>query len=434
MLMVNCSVGKAEGLLPRHFFHVQIWSEGKGATFCDLVFPWFLFIMGVGVPFSLRGGRGKDKSTLTIILQAVRRCLVLMLLGALIHAARDSRADKATDWPWNILGWDILPFLGWAYLACVLLSLLPRAVQIIFVIAMLVMKFLMLGVLKYPGETAVVWEQTRNLEVYAKDQFAAWLQGFMSPQNASLWANWCKGFFNILPGAALTLMGAWCGEVLRNKDTDAWMKSAWIGAAGIVATGLAYAVEPWLGFSKDYFTTSYILLSAGTGAMILAFMHQTFEVWRWSGWGIVALGGGIGLGWLSLQHLRLTGETFHPSSWIAFGVLVAVGVVGWLWSLGARLGGPAIKDLGWFFEVPGRNAIFLYFGAEMIWAIVLTNWKVVYWEDGASSGQWVLTAVRGYLRQMTDPFWAARITTTLYIVCWWLACWYLWRKRVFLKV
>ncbi len=434
MLMVNCSVGKEEGLFPRHFFHTQIWSEGKGATFCDLVFPWFLFIMGVGVPFSLKGGRGKDKSRITILMQAARRCLVLMLLGALIHAARDARADRATEWPWNLFGWDILPFLGWAYLVCVVLSLLPRTVQIVFVVAMLLMKLLMLGVLKYPGESAVVWEQSRNLEVFAKDKFAAWLQGFMSPENASFWAGWSKGFFNILPGAALTMMGAWCGEVMRSREIDAWMKSAWIGAAGIVATGAAYAIEPWLGFSKDFFTTSYILLAAGTGAMLLAFIHQVFEVWRGGGWGILAIAGGLGLGWLSLQHSRLTGETFHVSSWVVFGLMAAIGIVGTLWSLGARLGGPAIRDLGWFFEVPGRNAIFLYFGAEMVWAIVLTHWKVVYWEGGESSPQWVLTAVRGGLRQMTDPFWAARITTALYITTWWLACWYLWRKRVFMKV
>ncbi|MDX2117764.1 MAG: DUF5009 domain-containing protein, partial [Planctomycetota bacterium] len=346
MLMVNCSVGKAEGLFPRQFFHVQIWSEGKGATFCDLVFPWFLFIMGVGVPFSLRGGRGKDKSTLTIILQAVRRCLVLMLLGALIHAARDARGDQATNWPWSILGWDILPFLGWAYLVCVLLSLLPRAVQVAFVVAMLVMKVLMLAVVNYPGETQVVWEQKKNLEIYASEQFGAWLSQFMSEANAKFWAGWSRGFFNILPGAALTLMGAWCGEVLRSATAEPRAKTAWIGVAGMVATVLAYAIEPWLGFSKDFFTTSYILLAAGTGAMILALMHQVFEVWRFSGWGLVALGGGIGLGWLSLQHVRLTGESFHLSTWVTFGLMAAIGTVGSLWSLGARFGGPAIKDLG----------------------------------------------------------------------------------------
>ena len=419
MLMVNCSVGKAEGLFPRQFFHVHIWTEGKGATFCDLVFPWFLFIMGVGVPFSLRGGRGKNKSAFTILLQAIRRCAVLMLLGALIHAARDARDGRATNWPWSILGWDILPFLGWAYLVCVVLSLLPRAVQITFVVAMLVMKVLMLAVINYPGESQVVWEQKKHLEQWVIANYAPWLGG------------WFDGFFNILPGAALTMMGAWCGEVLRSPTVDPRIKSAWIGAAGIVATALAYAIEPWLGFSKDFFTTSYILLAAGTGAMILACMHQVFEVWRGGGWGILAVGGGLGLGWLSLQHSRLTGEAFHISSWVTFGLMAAIGIVGTLWSLGARLGGPAIKDLGWFLEVPGRNAIFLYFGAEMLWAIVLTHWKVVY-TDG--SPQLVLTAIRGLIGQASDPFWGARLTTALYIVGWWLACWFLWRKRVFIKV
>ncbi|MDX2118345.1 MAG: hypothetical protein SFY96_09210, partial [Planctomycetota bacterium] len=90
--------------------------------------------------------------------------------------------------------------------------------------------------------------------------------------------------------------------------------------------------------------------------------------------------------------------------------------------------------LGWFFEVPGRNAIFLYFGAEMLWAIVLTHWKVVYWDGGSSSPQLVLTAIRGYLGQLSDPVWGARLTTTLYICGWWLACWALWRRKVFLKV
>ena len=300
-----------------------------------------------------------------------------------------------------------------------MLSLLPRAVQITFVVAMLVMKVLMLAVINYPGESQVVWEQKKHLEQWVIANYAPWLGG------------WFDGFFNILPGAALTMMGAWCGEVLRSPTVDPRIKSAWIGAAGIVATALAYAIEPWLGFSKDFFTTSYILLAAGTGAMILACMHQVFEVWRGGGWGILAVGGGLGLGWLSLQHSRLTGEAFHISSWVTFGLMAAIGIVGTLWSLGARLGGPAIKDVGWFLEVPGRNAIFLYFGAEMLWAIVLTHWKVIY-TDG--SPQLVLTAIRGLIGQASDPFWGARLTTALYIVGWWLACWFLWRKRVFIKV
>ncbi|MEM7516545.1 MAG: DUF5009 domain-containing protein, partial [Planctomycetota bacterium] len=57
MLLVNVSWDR--NAFPSWMFH-RGWAEGRqGVTFTDLVFPWFLFIAGVCVPFSLQRGRGR---------------------------------------------------------------------------------------------------------------------------------------------------------------------------------------------------------------------------------------------------------------------------------------------------------------------------------------------------------------------------------------
>ena len=81
-------------------------APAQGATFTDLVFPWFLFIAGCAIPLSMRSGRGRAMPAGRKIVAAVRRGLVIYLLGVLLTVA-GSALDRPlawTDWfAWNIL-------------------------------------------------------------------------------------------------------------------------------------------------------------------------------------------------------------------------------------------------------------------------------------------------------------------------------------------
>lgn len=58
-------------------------SKWNGITVADLVFPWFVWIMGVSVVFSFRGRR--NDTVLSRVYQIIRRSLILMGLGLFLN-------------------------------------------------------------------------------------------------------------------------------------------------------------------------------------------------------------------------------------------------------------------------------------------------------------------------------------------------------------
>lgn len=62
------------------FFSHSTWN---GITVADLVFPWFVWIMGVSIVFSFQGR--KEKSILSMLYQIVRRTIILFGLGLFLN-------------------------------------------------------------------------------------------------------------------------------------------------------------------------------------------------------------------------------------------------------------------------------------------------------------------------------------------------------------
>ena len=71
MLLVNHTWNEA--VFSRQLFHVPWNDPRQGATFTDLVFPWFVFIAGCAVPLSMRFGRGCDRPWWRNLLAALGR-------------------------------------------------------------------------------------------------------------------------------------------------------------------------------------------------------------------------------------------------------------------------------------------------------------------------------------------------------------------------
>jgi hypothetical protein len=79
MIMVNTS-GDA-----RHTFPILAHSRWNGCTLADVVFPCFLFMVGISSVFSVSSRLGRGLSRRTILAQAARRSAVLFLLGLMVN-------------------------------------------------------------------------------------------------------------------------------------------------------------------------------------------------------------------------------------------------------------------------------------------------------------------------------------------------------------
>jgi len=285
------------------------WNNGAmGLALADLVFPWFLFVVGVSVPLSMRSGRGARRSTLARLILAFKRALTIYLLGTLLWCATIAN-NPQTPITWRvILHWDILPLIALGYLLAVSLELLSRWSHLAFVAIVLTLKWTSLTLAPHPDTHTVLWEQSRSFDHVVKASLG-WM-GVLLTQG--------------LPAAATCSLGALTSHALFHPDSPP-RRAAHVIIAGLVLASLALL---WhrsgnMPLSKDFFTSSYVLFSAGTGAATLAAL-----------WWVIDL----------RQFTRAT-----P------------------------------------LRMVGMNAIALYLVAELLWKTVLMRWQVVTPDAGVSA-------------------------------------------------
>jgi predicted acyltransferase len=387
MLFVNMTWNR-EVFHPQ-FFHVD-WNDPlQGATLTDLVFPWFIFIVGCAVPLSMKFGRGRTRPAWRKVAVAARRALVLYLLGVILTVAGQVYTRPLV---WNdLLSWNILQLIALAYFATVCVYLLPRWGQITFIIVVLAAKLATLTLIPWevvqqaglvrapegapvgPGTWAHYDGVKRLLHMEHESGLGAKLIGWLGM--AQQWA----------PLAAVAVIGGLLTEILAGarREIEKLRLVASAGAAlllgayllqwGYDAAGGGLLHLATVPFSKWLISPSYCLLSAGTGALLLAFCWWVIDV----------------KGWTRMYPL----------------------------------------------VVYGRNAIALYFGAEFSFKVLWSKWQMPLPEGAAASQDSLAGGFLAWVEHWTSsPAVAAWAFVIVWLIGWWLFCWWLDRRKIYIKV
>ncbi len=261
MFLVN-SAGN-DPAFPSWFPH-RGWNNGAmGLGLADLVFPWFLFVVGVSVPLSMRSGRGARRSTLSRLALAFRRATIIYLLGTLLWCATIAY-NPQTPLTWRVfLHWDILPLIALGYLTTVILELLSRWSHLPFVAIVLTLKWTSLTLAPHPDTNTVLWEQSRSFDHVVKTSLG-WF-GVLLTQG--------------LPAAALCSLGALTSHALFQPASPP-RRPAHVLIAGLLLAflGLLWHRSGNMPLSKDFLTSSYVLFSAGTAAATLAALWWVIDL------------------------------------------------------------------------------------------------------------------------------------------------------------
>src|SRR5262245_35876331 len=200
-------------------------ADWHGCTPTDLVFPFFLFIVGVAIPFALGRRLAAGETRGRIALRILRRSAVIFALGLVLHAV--SNPDPATI---RIPG--VLQRTAVCYLAAALLSLVTgwRA-QAALAAAALVGYWAALTLVSVPGFGAGDLGKEGNL--------AAWLdRAVLGPH---IWRAGRvydpEGLLSTVPAIATTLLGVLAGQWIRAGRAAASTAGglAVAGAASVVA-------------------------------------------------------------------------------------------------------------------------------------------------------------------------------------------------------
>ena len=234
-------------------FHHHPWN---GLRFWDLIQPFFMFIVGVAMPFSLRSRLKKGDSWNDAFLHILRRCFLLFLFGTGLHCVYSGKMV------WEL--WNVLTQLSFTILVTFLLMRLPAKIQ--FAVSIL---FLLL--------TEVLYRTYDPVAPFVKDQnFGSWMDLLLMGKinDGGGWVT-----INCLPTAAHTIWGALCGQFLLTEKT-AQEKIKYFVLAGLFGLVIGYGLDS-LGITpivKRISTTSFVFVSGGWALLFLAFFYWLVDV------------------------------------------------------------------------------------------------------------------------------------------------------------
>lgn len=241
-----------------------------GCTFADVVFPWFLFIMGFAMPFAFARRRGRGHAPAELYRRIATRVVLLILLGLVLNAAAGAQAAAPLRFP------GVLQRLAIAYLLTALAVLHLRPVSWIAGAALvLIGHWAVLALVPFGGYPAGSIGPAHNLAGYL-DAIVFGRHAMMTPIDP-------EGLLGTLPAAATSLLGAAAGEMMRRSSSPA-ARLRMLCAGGAIALAIGLAWSRVLPLNKHLWTGSFVLVTAGLAMTALGLTYLLVDVRRLRSW------------------------------------------------------------------------------------------------------------------------------------------------------
>jgi predicted acyltransferase len=261
-------------------------AEWNGWTPTDLIFPFFLFIVGVSLTlsFASRIARGVSRGKLAI--HVVRRSALIFAIGLFLNGFPEFDLSSI-----RIMG--VLQRIALCYLVAGLLYLLTfqsesRAGQPVRVranlrvtaavaVALLAGYWALMTFVPVPGYGAGHLGKDDNLGAYVDRT----LMGGHLWSESVTWDP--EGILSTLPAIASLLIGILAGEWLR-ADRRAGRKAIGLASAGLVLLVAGRLLDPYFPINKNLWTSSFVLFTGGFAMLALAACYWVVDVRAWRSW------------------------------------------------------------------------------------------------------------------------------------------------------
>jgi predicted acyltransferase len=363
MIMVNNTGGPGAWTEMRH----AAWN---GFTATDLVFPAFLFVVGVSIVFAFEARLKRGDSRTALARHTVHRAGILFLLGIVVNG-----------FPYFHLAhlriYGVLQRIAICYLVVGLFYLWDRRVwtKATVLAALLIGYWILVQWVPVPGAGM----PGRDIPLLDKNQnIVAWVDRHLMPghlyEDAPLYdARDPEGLLSTIPAIGTTLLGLLAALWLRGECT---LRTKALGLAASAAACLAsgYLWSLWLPLNKKMWTSSYVLVAGGWSLALFALVFWAVE----RGWGKKG------------------------------------------WS----------KGMLWPWLVFGSNAITAYMLSELL----ASGIGVIHFRWGGRPSNPLVNADHRLLAFISDPGWRALVYSLAYTLICFVPVWVLYRKKIFVKV
>lgn len=245
-------------------------SAWHGCTLADLVFPFFVFIVGVASVLTLAKQRARGLSLNFLLWKIIKRTIFLFSIGLLLNAI-SSHVDWSTL---RILG--VLQRIALCYFFSSLLYLTTSLrTQLVVMVVLLIGYWLLMTVSIIPGA---------GLNLTFDGNLAAYLDRLiLSPSHLYTPTFDPEGLLSTLPAIATALIGNLLGACLLSPA------SPQTKLKGMIITGGAISIAGWVWglifpINKALWTSSYVLWTGGLAILTFAFCYWLIEMKLWKKW------------------------------------------------------------------------------------------------------------------------------------------------------
>ncbi len=243
-----------------------------GCTPTDLVFPFFMFIVGVSMSISYSGAVTKGQAFWRQ--KAVTRGLTIVLIGILLNWF-PFYTKSLTEL--RIFG--VLQRIGLAFLVAALLITVVRKTTMWWLVALLLSLYT--GVLMLAGEGALTLEGNlvRTIDLWLLGESHMY-KGYGLPFDP-------EGLLSTVPAIGTVLLGYITGLQVQSQPSKAKLVR-WLLILGPSLAGAAILLH-FLGLpiNKPIWSSSYVLFTGGLAMAFLAFLLWVIDIRQWSNWATV---------------------------------------------------------------------------------------------------------------------------------------------------
>jgi len=241
----------------------------EGLHFEDLIFPLFVFIVGVSIVFSLT--KTLQESPRSAVLKRIfRRAGLLYLLGIIYNGGFATAFNDI-----RLLG--VLQRIALCYLFATILFcyLKPRGLVTVCV-ALLIGYWALMTFLPVPEVGSGNFAEGKNLANYLDRQYLP-LRKYDGDHDP-------EGLLSTIPAIATCLIGVFAGLLLGNKNVSGQRKVAYLAGAGVAGVALGWLWDLQFPIIKKIWTSSYVLVTGGYSALLLALFYQVVDIWKYQKW------------------------------------------------------------------------------------------------------------------------------------------------------
>ncbi|MGI8508921.1 MAG: acyltransferase family protein [Gemmatimonadaceae bacterium] len=240
-------------------------AEWNGWTPTDVIFPFFLFIVGVTTHLSLTARRNRGATDRDIMLNVIRRGVIIVILGWLMAGFPYYPLTRLTE----IRLPGVLPRIGVAYIFGALLTMRTTLKQQIIILAVLLYGYWFVQTLvPVPGQ-----HEIGALLLHRPDAtLSAWMDRTLL--GGHLWINsktWDpEGILSTIPSIGTVILGVFTGRWLTRSELPMAERLNGMFVAGAIGMMVGLMWNWSFPINKSLWTSSYVMFTAGMGCVALA--------------------------------------------------------------------------------------------------------------------------------------------------------------------